>query len=467
MGPRMLRVTPKAALRSITLAAIFAVTSQGVAAYNYPVAWSDMNDLDLRPVFQTQYVSQGNLLEPTIADWSYDLVLRDADNLVPAEFRIPAPLKRSVAFWLRIYTEWTTQHVVIFDSRHPEVVYEVLDFRPLSQTARNDIAYEIMRKNKIRARLAVWRHAIATVAARPRGPFKTPETLAVAAQIKKLPHKHRTSELAQNVRAQTGQRDNIVKGVLAAEAYFPKMEEVFRGMNVPPALTRLSLVESSFNLKSMSRVGAAGVWQFMPNPGYKYLKIDRHGGTIDERLSPLKASVAAAKLLRENFGRFHNWALAVTSYNHGLKGLKSTKRQKDFDKIAHFFDPCYRQSPLGWAGRNYYAEFLAVLHAEAYRKVFYGDPPIPSLRPFVYKRLEKPANAMTLAMENGVSLTDFRLLNPDIRNLRTILPKGFSVALTGSQDDLAALTTPPPSKLPYRRKGSQLAELRIRDRPGR
>ena len=466
---RMGKFNSAAAMRLTTIAALFTVSVQGMGAYNHPVAWSDMNDLDLRPVFRTQYVSRGNLLEPTITDWSYDLVLRDADNRVPDEFHIPSHLKRSVGFWLRIYTEWTTQHVAIFDSRHPELVYEVLDFRDLARTARNEMVYEIVRKQRVRKRLGIWRNAIASVAARPKGPFRTVEQQIVAQQVKRLPHKHRIGELIRNVRAQTGQRDNIVKGVLAAEAYFPKMEEVFSQMGVPPSLTRLSLVESSFNLKSQSRVGATGVWQFMMNPGHKYLKIDRHGGTVDERLSPLKSTVAAAKLLKENYQRFHNWPLAVTVYNHGLRGLTKMRRQKDFDRIAYLFDPCTHRTPLGWAGRNYYSEFLAVLHAEAYRKVFYGDPPIPSLRPFAYRRLEKPASGMTLALENGVSLTEFRLINPDVRNLRAILPKGYAVGFPGSRDDLVAITSAPSKVLPRPLgKRKQLARLELtKDRPQR
>jgi len=67
-----------------------------------------------------------------------DLVLRDADARIGRDFPHPAQLKESVTFWLRIYhTEFTTQHVVVFDDRHPEIVYAVLDFRELAKTARN------------------------------------------------------------------------------------------------------------------------------------------------------------------------------------------------------------------------------------------------------------------------------------------------------------------------------------------
>lgn len=419
--------------------------TQAHAAYDHPVTWADMADLDLRRVFRTHYVSSGNLLDPNVTDWSLDLAMRDADERVADDFSIPADLKPAVRFWLRIYTEFTTRHVVLFDSRHPEIIYEVLDFRELSEKARNAVVYELTIKKRVKAAMAAYRQAFARLSRNPKSKPVSREEKIVQAALQKLKHKHTYLQLAKNIRSQTGQRDNIVKGLLAAEAYFPKMEELFRQSGVPPELTRLSLVESSFNLHATSRVGAAGVWQFMPNPGRKYLLIDDRSA-IDERLSPLKSTVAAAKLLKENYKRFHSWALSVTSYNHGLRGLTKFRRQSDFSRIAHLFDPCNKRTPLGWAARNYYAEFLAVLHAESYRTLFYGNPPVPALRPVVYRRPQAGKNALALAMENGVSIREFRLMNPDIRDVRKALPPSFYVAFPSENDDLAALTAPNPRK---------------------
>ncbi|MCM2323130.1 MAG: lytic transglycosylase domain-containing protein [Oligoflexia bacterium] len=232
------------------------------------------------------------------------------------------------------------------------------------------------------------------------------------------------------------------------------MEELFASSGVPKELTRLALVESSFNLHAISYAGAAGVWQFMEYPGKKYLLIDR-SAAIDERLSPLKSTVAAAKLLRENHQRFGSWALAVTSYNHGLRGLLRLKRSesKEFSRIAHLFDACNRRSPLGWAARNYYAEFLAVLHAESYRKLFYGEPPVQPLRPVAFRFAAAGKTALATAMEAGVGLQEFRLLNPDIRNLKKPLPPRFLIALPGTTDDLAGLT--PKRKAPRFAQGAK------------
>lgn len=412
------------------------------AAYDHPVTWNDMSELNLGSVLQSPYASATNLLNPSVTGSVMDLVLRDGDNRISSSFKVPADLNSTVEFWLNVYTQYTTQHVVIFDARHPEIVYVVLDFRELSKKARNAAAYEIMMERKIDATLAAYKRAFERLTRNSRPKNPSPEEKSILAALAKQNHKHSLRELADNLRTQAGQRDNVMKGLLAAESFFPKMEELFRGLRVPAELTRLALVESSFNLHAYSRVGAAGVWQFMLNPGSKFLKIDS-SLKIDERLSPLKSTVAAAKLLRENYTRFRSWPLAVTSYNHGLRGLprlpKKNHGEHEFRKIASLFKGCNRDSPLGWAGRNYYAEFLAVLHAEAYRHLFYGEPPVKPMRPIVFHSMTERKPGLKIAMENAVSLQEFRFLNPDIRDLRKPLPKGFQIALPGERDDLTML----------------------------
>lgn len=413
------------------------------AASNQPVTWSDMSSLDLKPVLRSDYASPENLLEPVINPGAFEVALRDADSLISPEFEVPAALRPAVEFWLRIYTVYSTEDVVLFDSHHPEIVYDVLDFRQLSKTARNRVVYEVVRRLRVKKAVRAYREALLSLARRSRRRRELQPANGFEAKILaalKSAHRRRPfAELAGRIRTQTGQRDNIIKGLLAAEAYFPKMEQVFMAIGIPVELTRLSLVESSFNLSANSRVGAAGVWQFMPGPGRKLMMINYRAG-VDERRSPLKATIAAGKLLKENYQRFKSWPLAVTSYNHGLRGLTRFRggRGADFDGIARLFDPDKR-SPLHWAGRNYYAEFLAVLHAEAYRSLFYGVPPVQSMGSVAYQRIQRPETGIALAEEHKVSLQTFKMHNPDIQNLGRRLPTGFWVALPGETDDFTGL----------------------------
>jgi len=75
-----------------------------------------------------------------------------------------------------------------------------------------------------------------------------------------------------------------------------------------------------------------------------------------------------------------------------------------------------------------------VLHAEAYRHLFYGDAPLPSGHAVAFVQLERPMTALALALEKGIALQEFRFFNPDIKDLRRKLPRGFWVALPGEND---------------------------------
>ncbi len=429
------------------LSALLIYHTSAYAAYDRVVTWSDMSTMDLRPAFRTPYASDGNLMEAAIPESATYLALRDADSRVNPAFHVPADLKSPVTFWLKIYTEYTTQHIVIFDSHHPEIVFDVLDFRELSAKARNRVVYEIVSKQRVKKSLATFRRAFQRLISNPHPKNPTREEKIIMAAYSKLPHKHSYKELAGFLRSQTGQRDNIVKGLLAAEAFFPKMEQIFKQMNLPIELTRIPLVESSFNLNAKSRVGAAGVWQFMPRSGKEYMHVAYASG-IDERLSPLKATVAAAKLLKRNFNIVGNWPLAITAYNHGHGGLPrlDDEQAEDFKRFGHLFRACKATAPgkknLGWAGRNYYSEFLAVVHAEAYRNLFYGEPPKSNMQPLVFKRLNGGKTAVQIASEHRVSIQDFELYNPDVIDLHRKLPTGFWIALPGETDDLAGLIAP-------------------------
>lgn len=392
----------------------------------------------------SSFLSYENLFDREVSSSAINTSLMDSDRRLNRQFQVPKDLQESVRFWLRIYTEFTTQHVVIYDSKHPEMIYEVLDFRDLSKLAKSRMQYELTVKQRVNATVKRYKEALDYLAKNPTADSisgKQKEEIAnIRSALAQSKHKHSLSVLAHNLRSQTGQRDNILRGLMSAEAFFPKMEKIFEKAGTPKELTRLSLVESSFNLEAKSRVGAAGVWQFMRNPGGKFLLIDSHG-QIDERLSPLKATWAAALLLKENFQRFRSWPLTVTAYNHGLRGLKRIKKSEseDFGKIAHLFNHCETRSPLGWAARNYYSEFLAVLHAEAYRKLFYGELHPTDLWMIQYTKITRPISIQAFTSTTGISPIDFRILNPDIQSRTQTLPAGFLVATRSQNENLDAL----------------------------
>lgn len=410
------------------------------AAQLHAVSWGGELDLDWQRVMHAEYVSPENLLNPVVSHALYEDTLNDKAHRMSREFQIPKELRATVQFWLRIYTEFTTQHVILFDSEHPNITYEVLDFRELAKSARNRVVYEILVKRKVKSILAKYRQAFTRLARAKKPKLMTREEAIILSALNQSRHRHSFSYYARHLRSQTGQRDNIVRGLLSAENYFQRMERIFLGLGLPPELIRLTLVESSFNLSVLSRKEAAGIWQFIPVSGKEYLLIDpKH--RIDERLSPLKSTVAAGKLLRRNYRLLGNWISAVTAYNHGFRGLPRHlgPGTEEFRGFVQKYCSCNRKARLGWASKNYYSEFLAVLYAEKYRENFYGALPSQDLRPLVFKRLTKKQNLLGLAMEYGISLQEFRRINPDVKDFRLPLPAGFRVAVPAESDDLRSL----------------------------
>ncbi|MBC7692980.1 MAG: lytic transglycosylase domain-containing protein [Methylotenera sp.] len=438
-------------LAGATLLGVLLVTFLPVAQSAFDRPFSFFNS-------QFDYFSTSNLLEPTFTRTSFEDALLDSSHRIDPTFSVPPAMTEMVRFWMKVYTEYSTQQLVLFDERHPELIYEVIDLRPLQKSARNAIVYEILSKRLVKSRMAAFREGFRRLDSKQfKGVARNEIEERILKVLQTSSHTHPYSELLRNLRVQTGQRDNVIKGLAAAEPYLPKMEKIFEGMEVPKELTRLSLVESSFNLKATSRVGASGVWQFMPKSATEYMHVDLARHQFDERRSPIKSSIAAAKLLRRNFSSLNDWALAITAYNHGARGMMRFRADEDTaaPNTGEIFQGCdgagdlkgrshgavsrKHKSRLGFASRNYYAEFLAMLHAEAYRDVFYGEVPVPFLAPLRFEKLTRTQVASQVAKDRGIRMDEFRYLNPDIQSADAQLPRGYRIALPATEENLSEL----------------------------
>ena len=87
------------------------------------------------------------------------------------------------------------------------------------------------------------------------------------------------------------------------DVYFPLYEKYLKKYGLPDELKYLSLIESGLNPRAMSRVGAGGLWQFMP----KTAKIDfglRIDEYVDERFDPERATESACRYMRQLYNIF-------------------------------------------------------------------------------------------------------------------------------------------------------------------
>lgn len=287
-------------------------------------------------------------------------------------FAIPEALKERVNFWIDIYTKYTTSQGVLHDSRYPHLVYEPLDFSHLD----NDKSLNARQRLKAEKKFIDDRKDHVKSILSKLEDVEDPSTLNSEElrywrmfESVKEENKFKAAAQKGRLRFQLGQRDRFIQGIYYSGRYLSEMERIFEEYNLPKELTRLPFVESSFNIRARSKVGASGVWQFMRSTGRLYMKVN---STIDERNDPIIATYAAAKLLRQNYKILESWPLAVTAYNYGAAGMKRIADKAGTKDLAAIYgtNPTSR---FGFASESFYTSFLAAVEVEKNAEKYFGQ----------------------------------------------------------------------------------------------
>lgn len=273
-------------------------------------------------------------------------------------FPVPPTVKKQARFWEAIFKRYPATSVVIHDALHPHIVIDIIDYKVFSDRFKKGRPYSRAEMEQVTQRY-MKRYQQALNRLKKEGPAGA-QTGAMEKRVYQV-YSEDKSALANMyqgkvlLRAQRGLADDFKIAVSRAKNYLPYMEKTFREKGLPVDLTRIVFVESMFDIKAVSKVGASGVWQFMPETAHHFLVLNPF---VDERNSPFKATLAAAKLLQQNFDLLKNWPLAITAYNHGTVGIQRavrTLKTRDLEQIIRSF----RSPSFGFASRNYYGEFIA------------------------------------------------------------------------------------------------------------
>jgi membrane-bound lytic murein transglycosylase D len=136
--------------------------------------------------------------------------------------------------------------------------------------------------------------------------------------------------------------------------YSDMISRIFREEGVPQDLMFLAQAESGFQPLALSRMGARGMWQFMPWDG-QHAGL-QHSWWVDERQDPEKSTRAAARLLKDLFGQFGDWYLAMAAYNSGPGTVQRAVQRTGY---ADFWE-LYRRDVLPQETRNYVPIILAM-----------------------------------------------------------------------------------------------------------
>ena len=231
-------------------------------------------------------------------------------------------------------------------------------------------------------------------------------------------------------------------GLSRSGRYREMIGRILHEEGVPQDLIYLAQAESAFQPLALSRAGARGIWQFVPWRGNEYgLK---RSWWVDERQDPEKATRAAAQHLRDLYGLFGDWYLAMAAYNCGPGNV-----QKGIERTGYAdFWELYRRNVLPRETKNY-VPIIVALTLIAKDAAHYGiqaelERPVPS-------DVVKPGRAIDLrlvAETIDVDVDTLRSLNPSLLRLATPADPAFELHLpVGSAEKFSAeIADIPPEK---------------------
>jgi membrane-bound lytic murein transglycosylase D len=352
-----------------------------------------------------------------------------------ALFPRPAELEPQIRFWRSIFTQYSSHQVVLHDAVRLDKVYKVLDFRSrldddlgdgeLASLERAETDLELDRVRATLLRLQVLGPNPESLTAEERAIYDlwaddpSPDCFRAAADDKRL-------------HSQRGLRERFAEGVRISRRYFPQMERIFREEGLPVELVRLPLIESCFNLQAYSKVGAAGIWQFMPKTGRRFMRVDN---LVDERRDPISSTRAAAQFLARVHDMLDTWPLAVTAYNHGPQGMALAVAELGTTDIATIVRD-YHGKAFGFASRNFYVEFLAALEVERAAETYFGDLSVDEPLRVHERRLDRPLGITVAARLARTDREELVSLNPALSTLvvsgRRPIPAGYQLRLPES-----------------------------------
>src|SRR6478672_10991368 len=314
-------------------------------------------------------------------------------SLQPSPFVLPAGLEPAVEFWKKVFSEVSLSQLIYFDPSDMSKIYEVVDVGEDSRS--NDYI------NGERARIAA----------------------ANGVDI-------------ERVKAQRGVKERTAAGIKRSGRYISQIKQIFKDRGLPPELTYLPIVESSYDMSARSSVGALGIWQFMPRTGREYMRVN---SLVDERRDPIESSRAAAAYLKQAYDTLGSWPLAVTSYNYGQGGMARAVAQIESDNLVELIEK-YEHPYWGFAPKHFYAEFLAAVEIGSNVSQYFPGLVLDS--PVEMKEIEVKGKATlsSLVASSGLSHAEFLAWNPALAPTARIVPTGYRIKLPADR----AMPPPPP-----------------------
>jgi len=240
----------------------------------------------------------------------------------------------------------------------------------------------------------------------------------------------------------------VETGLRRAGRYREMVQRVLGEEGMPQDLIYLAQAESAFLPQAVSKAGARGMWQFMSFAGRKYGL--RKTWWVDERQDPEKATHAAARDLRDLYGQFGDWYLAMAAYNSGAGAVQHAIERTGY---ADFWE-LYHRNVLPKETKNYVPIILALtlISKDPARYGIEFDPE-PPLKADAVKP-GQPIDLRLVAETIDADLDTLRALNPQLLRLVTPADPEFVLQLpegTAERFSAEIATIPAEKWLSWRR----------------
>lgn len=243
-------------------------------------------------------------------------------------------------------------------------------------------------------------------------------------------------------------RGFLEHGYIRSGRYHDQIVDTLKAEGVPQDLIFLAQAESGFHPLALSRAGARGMWQFMAGRGLQY-GLARNGW-LDERQDPVKSTRAAARHLKDLYGQFGDWYLAMAAYNSGPGTVQKAVERTGY---ADYWE-LYRRGVLPAETRNYVPIILAITIMSK-NPAQYGLDRLrrESPLPFESVTLDSAIDLRLAADCAETSVAMLQELNPSLLRLATPKDQAFELRVPiGSKEKFvkAIAAVPPPNRLWWR-----------------
>ncbi|WPR73492.1 LysM peptidoglycan-binding domain-containing protein [Algoriphagus sp. NG3] len=204
---------------------------------------------------------------------------------------------------------------------------------------------------------------------------------------------------------------DYTKMVLARkEMFFPMFDVTMAKHDMPLEIKYLSIIESGLDPQIRSRVGAMGLWQFMPATGRMYGM--NTNNEVDDRMDPELSTEAAAKYLKSLYRMFGDWEVAMAAYNCGPGNVrKAIRRSGGKTSFWGIYNYLPRET------RSYVPQVQAMLYILNHLEEHNFHPEDPTYVVEYEKiRFDRALSLDKLAELTNLCVQDLKTLNPAIKN---------------------------------------------------